>query len=125
MAGEERGAPRYQQIKDELRAAVARGEYEPGSPFVTQRELCARYGVSTTTAVKALNDLVAEGLLIRRQGRGTFVAERAERAGGPGTPRTIACIVHGLRGTHVSTVVSGVESVCAELGYRMYLTDTA
>jgi GntR family transcriptional regulator of arabinose operon len=131
MAGEERGAPRYQRIKDELRAAVARGEYEPGSLFVTQRELCERYGVSVTTAVKALNDLVAEGLLVRRQGRGTFVADRPEPvpAARPASPapagRAVACIVHGLPGSHISNIVSGVESVCAEAGYRMYLADTA
>ncbi|GAA4217015.1 GntR family transcriptional regulator [Actinocatenispora rupis] len=125
MAGDGRGAPLYQRIKAELRAAVARGEYEPGSPFVTQRELCERYGVSTTTAVKALNDLVAEGLLVRRQGRGTFVADQPERTAGVAPVRAVACIVHGLPGAHVSNVVSGVESVCAELGLRMYLTDTA
>lgn len=128
MAGDDRGrAPRYQQIKTELRAAVARAEYEPGTPFVTQRELCERYGVSTTTAVKALNDLVAEGLLVRRQGRGTFIAEPPERTTSParGSERSVVCIVHGLNGPHVSTVVTGVESVCAESGYRMYLADTA
>ncbi|MGW5194343.1 LacI family DNA-binding transcriptional regulator [Kribbella sp. NPDC004138] len=124
MAGEG-GAPLYERIKAELRAAIGRGEYEPGSPFVTQRELCERYGVSTTTAVKALNDLVAEGLLIRRQGRGTFVAEPAARQIRSTSGNSIACIVHGLNAAHVSNVVSGVESVCAELGYRMYLSDTA
>ncbi|GAA4202228.1 GntR family transcriptional regulator [Actinocatenispora rupis] len=126
MTGDDHGgAPLYQRIKAELRAAVGRGEYEPGSPFVTQRELCERYGVSTTTAVKALNDLVAEGLLVRRRGRGTFVAEQAERTAGSGAPSAVACIVHGLPGAHVSNLVSGVESVCSELGYRMYLADTA
>jgi DNA-binding LacI/PurR family transcriptional regulator len=135
MAGEEgERAPRYQQIKAALRAAVARGDHEPGTPFITQRQLCERYGVSTTTAVKALNDLVAEGLLVRRQGRGTFVAEPRPAAAGPaertatpapGSDRSVVCIVHGLNGPHVSTIVTGVESVCAESGYRMYLADTA
>ncbi|MFI1094204.1 GntR family transcriptional regulator [Streptomyces sp. NPDC020917] len=120
-------APLYQRIKAELRAAIARGEYEPGSPFVTQRELCERYDVSTTTAVKALNDLVTEGLLVRQQGRGTFVAERGpqdSRMSG-GAASSIACIAHGVAGPYVSTMISGVESVCSELGYRMYLADTA
>lgn len=117
--------PRYKQIKAELRAAIARGEYRPGSPFVTQREVCERYGVSTTTAVKALNDLVAEGLLIRRQGRGTFVTEQHDSPPRDSTAtRSIACIVHGLPGPHVSNVVSGIQSACADLGYRTYLADT-
>lgn len=127
MAGEERTGPIYQQIKADLRAAVARGEYQPGSTFVTQRELCERYGVSTTTAVKALNDLVAEGLLVRRRGRGTFVADPAEASTTEpaAAGRAVACIVHGLIGPHIANIVRGVESVCAEAGYRMYLADTA
>lgn len=120
--GDEAATPLYRRIKQELREAIARSEYEPDVPFVTQRELCERYGVSTTTAVRALNELVQEGLLVRRRGRGTFVAERPARSAEH--DRTIACIVHDLQGRHNSSVVSGVESVCAELGFRMFLYDS-
>ncbi|WP_020576516.1 LacI family DNA-binding transcriptional regulator [Actinopolymorpha alba] len=120
--------PIYEQIKREIRATIARGDYIAGTPFITQREVCERYGVSTTTAVRALNDLVAEGALVRRRGKGTFVAEPTPRpasSGGPGSDdRSIACVVHGLQGPHVSRLVKGVESVCAELGYRMFLSDS-
>lgn len=61
--------PKYQRIKDELRAEVARDEYE-AAPFITQNQLRERFQVSSTTAVRALNDLVAEGLLVRRRGQG-------------------------------------------------------
>lgn len=120
----------YQRIKRELRAEVARGEYTPGARFITQREVCERFRVSTITAVRALNELVGEGLLVRRRGKGTFVSEPLvlaplARAAVPTTQATIACIVHGLQGPHTVKLVSGVESVCADLGYRLYLTDTA
>lgn len=117
-------APLYQQVKRILVGAISRGEYEPDQPFVTQREVCERYGVSTTTAVRALNELVADGILVRRRGKGTFVADRSGRpatdAGGP----AIACVVQGLSGPHVWQIVRGVESVCAQRGYRMFLSES-
>ncbi|MBD0420224.1 GntR family transcriptional regulator [Streptomyces sp. TRM S81-3] len=66
---------------------IARGEYRPDAPFTTRREICERFEVSMGTAVRVLNELVQEGVLVRRRGRGTFVAEAAMRTGvamGPG-----------------------------------------
>ncbi|TCO55886.1 LacI family DNA-binding transcriptional regulator [Actinocrispum wychmicini] len=124
MTTEEPPLPRYQQVKRELREAIARREYTPGQPFITQRQVCERFKVSTTTAVRALNDLVAEGVLVRQQGRGTFVADRQETtpARQDGT-RSIACVIHG-RGPIKAGVVSGVESVCADLSLQMVLFDS-
>lgn len=125
--------PLYDRIKRNIRAQIALGDHDPDRPFVTQREICDRYGVSTTTAIRALNELVAEGVLIRRRGKGTYVAEptaptpasaqSGQSARGAGD-RTIACVVHGLHGPHVSQVVRGLESVGSDLGYRMFLSDS-
>ncbi|MGH3489198.1 MAG: substrate-binding domain-containing protein [Actinopolymorphaceae bacterium] len=75
----ERGAgriPLYEQVKQALADDLSQdATYAPGSRFLTEREVCARFGVSTTTAVRALNALVGDGLLLRRQGSGTFVAD--------------------------------------------------
>ena len=112
---------RYQQVKRKLLEAIARREYRPARPFITQREVCERFGVSTTTAVRALNELVAEGVLVRKQGRGTFVAETPPaRPGGGGS---IACVIHG-QGPMMAGVISGVESVCANLGLQLVLFDS-
>ncbi|MFC0106739.1 LacI family DNA-binding transcriptional regulator [Kibdelosporangium aridum] len=109
--------PLYQQVKRELLAAIAAGEYSPGKPFVTQREICERFGVSHATAVRALNELAAEGHVVRRRGQGTFVAERKPAPG----DQTVACILQ-YHGPHVSQLLAGVEAGCAEFGYRLYLT---
>src|SRR5579859_1564778 len=93
--------PLYQQVKRDLLAAIAAGEYAPGRPFVTQREICERFNVSHATAVRALNDLAAEGHVVRKRGQGTFVAERPpEQAARGEADGTIACVLQ-YQGPHV------------------------
>ncbi|HEY4455095.1 MAG TPA: GntR family transcriptional regulator [Pseudonocardiaceae bacterium] len=123
MADEEPGdaqLPLYQQVKRALLAEIAAGDYAPGRPFVTQREICERFNVSHATAVRALSDLANEGYVVRRRGQGTFVADTlpAEPAHRP--DRTIACVLQ-RQGPHVGQILAGVEEVCAELGYRLFL----
>jgi GntR family transcriptional regulator of arabinose operon len=118
--------PAYQRVKQALRETIARGDYSPDTPFVTERRVREEFGVSATTAVRALNELVTEGVLIRRQGKGTFVAERpassASSRRSPGDqPPAVACILQGY-GPHVSALLGGLENTCADLGYRLFLT---
>ncbi|MEV5703747.1 GntR family transcriptional regulator [Actinoallomurus sp. NPDC052274] len=112
--------PLYQQVKRDLLAAIAAGEYAPGRPFVTQREICERFNVSHATAVRALNELAAEGYVVRRRGQGTFVAERSSAPASDAADRTIACVLQ-FQGPHIGQLLAGVEEVCAELGYRLFL----
>lgn len=66
--------PLYRQVGDALRARIARGEWQPGAALPAEPELAAAMGVSHGTVRKALDALEGENLVIRRQGRGTFVA---------------------------------------------------
>lgn len=68
------GVPRYQEIELALREQVAHAA--PGDPLPSDAELCARFGVSRMTARQAVQQLAVEGLLYRKPGHGTFVAER-------------------------------------------------
>jgi ABC-type glycerol-3-phosphate transport system substrate-binding protein len=65
--------PIYHQLKEIIKAKIERGEFEPGSRIPTEYELCNRYGISRTPVRQALTELVNEGLLLRLQGRGTFI----------------------------------------------------
>lgn len=65
--------PRYYQLKEIIRAKVSRGDWPPGDPIPSERELCEQYGISRMTARQSITELVNEGLLYRKQGKGTFV----------------------------------------------------
>jgi GntR family transcriptional regulator len=65
--------PLYQRLREEMLAKIAAGEWTPGAPIPTEAELTRQYGVAIGTVRKAVDTLVSEGLLLRSQGRGTFV----------------------------------------------------
>ncbi|MFY9511875.1 MAG: GntR family transcriptional regulator [Rubrivivax sp.] len=70
--------PLYQQIKDLLMRSLQSGEWKPGEAIPSEMELAARFKVSQGTVRKAIDELATENLLVRRQGKGTFVATHAE-----------------------------------------------
>jgi len=73
-------SPLYQQLMGRLKNDILAGVYPAGARIPSEQVLCDTYGVSRVTVRKAMLDLVQEGLLIRRQGKGTFVAdERLQR----------------------------------------------
>lgn len=71
--------PRYQQIKDTLRYRILAGEWSEGERLPSEHEFLAEFSVSRMTVHRALRELTDEGLLLRVQGVGTFVAERRPR----------------------------------------------
>ena len=70
--------PLYDQIKILLTQSLIAGEWKPGDAIPSEMELAARYQVSQGTVRKAIDALAAENILIRRQGKGTFVATHTE-----------------------------------------------
>jgi GntR family transcriptional regulator len=72
-------SPLYQQIKALLTRSLQAGEWKPGEAIPSEIELAARFKVSQGTVRKAIDELAAENLLVRRQGKGTFVATHAEQ----------------------------------------------
>lgn len=66
--------PRFRVVKAAITAALVAGEWKSGVTIPDQGTLAARFAVSIGTLRKAIDELVAEKILIRRQGLGTFVA---------------------------------------------------
>jgi GntR family transcriptional regulator len=73
--------PLYQELADDLRAAILRGDFPQGDQFPTESALCDRYGVSRFTVREALRALQNEGLIQRRRGSGTVIQPAAARGG--------------------------------------------
>ena len=68
----------YQQIKALILQSLQSGEWKPGEAIPSEMDLAARYRVSQGTVRKAIDELATDNLVVRRQGKGTFVATHAE-----------------------------------------------
>jgi GntR family transcriptional regulator len=71
-------SPLYQQIKGLILQSLQSREWKPGESIPSEIELAARYRVSQGTVRKAIDELASGHLLVRKQGKGTFVATHAE-----------------------------------------------
>lgn len=71
-------SPLYEQIKAMILASLQAAEWLPGEAIPSEMELAARYAVSQGTVRKAIDELAAQNLLVRRQGKGTYVATHQE-----------------------------------------------
>ncbi len=71
-------SPLYQQIKALITQSLQSGEWKPGELIPSEVELAGRFKVSQGTVRKAIDELAAENLVMRRQGKGTFVATHHE-----------------------------------------------
>ncbi|MBQ1764323.1 MAG: GntR family transcriptional regulator, partial [Aquincola sp.] len=73
IAPDAAGAPLYRVVKRSLLQAIEAGRYPAGGALPSEAELSAALGVSIGTLRHAVDELVAEHILVRRQGRGTYV----------------------------------------------------
>jgi GntR family transcriptional regulator len=68
--------PIYYQLEQEIKALIENGDLSPGDVVPSERELSEKYEISRMTVRQAINNLVNDGFLIRKQGIGTFVAKQ-------------------------------------------------
>lgn len=70
--------PMYRQIVDQISAKVLAGDWAPGTPLPSIRELAAGNGISVITVKRAYLELEHAGVIVTRHGRGSFVAESVD-----------------------------------------------
>src|SRR5260370_40145772 len=100
--------PIWQQIRRALANPILNGEWPPGTRIPTEALLTKRFGISRMTASKAVQQLVADGLVQRRRKTGTLVADRAlER------PVFEICALDDVLALHAD------DSACRSLGCRL------
>ena len=78
-AAEPAFSPLYRQVKVMITRELQAGAWKPGESIPSEQYLAARFKVSQGTVRKAIDELAADNLLVRRQGKGTFVATHAEQ----------------------------------------------
>ena len=111
--------PLYAQVANQLRFDIEHGKYAKGERIPTEKELGQLYAVSRITVRSALDELEKEHLLIRKQGKGTFIArEKFRRDISRGSSFTQICLANGqIPGAKVikSVIENADESDLAEL----------
>jgi GntR family transcriptional regulator len=78
LSGMPLGASLYETVKRKIMDSLRQGEWKPGEMIPSEKRLKERFGVSIGTIRKAVDELVDEKILIRHQGRGTFVASHTQ-----------------------------------------------
>lgn len=73
--------PAYRQVADRLRESIEAAELAPGAQLPTQRDIAEDYGVAVETVKRALAQLRSEGLIVTRQGKGSYVRSDGVNAG--------------------------------------------
>lgn len=73
MIEHESAIPLYQQIENDIKQKIMTGEYQAGQMLPSESKFCEMYQVSRVTIRNAITDLVDQGILIRKHGKGTFV----------------------------------------------------
>lgn len=68
--------PKYLTIKNDLKSQILNGTYSSGDKFYSEAELTKMYDASSITVIRAIQELVKEGYLVRYQGKGTFVSRK-------------------------------------------------
>lgn len=103
----------YESLMENLRERLASGSVAPGSTLGTEMDLVRSTGLSRTSVRAAVDQLVAEGLVERRPGKGLF-------ATGATTLRVVEAIVPALYGDLWQQVVRGAQEVAAEAGVKLH-----
>ncbi len=73
------GIPLYKEVRDQIVQSLVKSEWQPGDPIPSEKELSKRYAVAISTVRAAISELVASDILIRKQGKGTFVAHHSSK----------------------------------------------
>ncbi|MFA5646553.1 MAG: GntR family transcriptional regulator [Candidatus Ratteibacteria bacterium] len=96
--------PKYKQLKEIIIRRIRFGEYPEGGKMPSENELSAEFQVSKHTVIKTLTELVNEGVLVRHQGKGTFLQSREKRR-----KNRIAVIVFHCDNPYYSKIVRVLE----------------
>lgn len=114
--------PIYKQIKEIIIDDARRKKLKAGDPIPTCRDISERLSVSTRTAQKAMSELVAEGVIAGRPGKGTFLIKYprtgTRKRANSETFGLLFYDIFSLADPHLATMANGAQAVCDENGFQ-------
>jgi len=116
--------PLYKQIAEEIKREIAEGRLKVGDSIGSHKELARRFNVSLITIRRARSELIQEGVLYTRIGKGTYVAEQTRRMKST-LPRTIGFVLRDLESPFFSGILTSVEKHLSEQDYNLLISSTA
>jgi DNA-binding LacI/PurR family transcriptional regulator len=121
MVDHDAATPVFVQIRETLREQIAQGKFSTNGALPDERSLAAQFGLSRMTVRRALLDLTREGLLIRVQGKGTFVKGAVYSTPRRSNPPMVALVVpsevHSLRHClYFHRMITGILSATEKAG---------
>ncbi len=118
-------APLYEQIANDLKRLVKDGKIKKGGSVGSHSQLSKKYSVSIITIKKALSELVNEGILYTRVGKGTYVSEKQNKKLDLSKHKSIGLVLRDLNHPFFSKIVQGIEERAYELGFNLLLSSSA
>lgn len=115
--------PLFRQIADDIKSKISVGQLSVGDQLPSQSELAKEYGTSLTPVKKALFELIKDGFVYGRVGKGTFVASE-ERSVDRQKLRAIGLVLTDLTNPFFSLIVRSIQEQASEKGYSIMLSDT-
>lgn len=117
-------ATKYAALADLLREQIAQGSLRPGDRLPSIGEMRSRHEASLATVDRALSILEKEGLVIRVNGSGTFVAQPATEPAGEASRPLIGLILPGCDSQFFSRIIEGVEKESRATGYNLLVANS-
>lgn len=112
--------PLFEQLKSTIKEQISQGIYTPGQKIPTETELSEEYNVSRITVRRAIEELVIDDVLVKKQGKGTFVQEnRIVRKIEHTISFSEACLANGMTPTSIiskRTILLPDSNLLAEMG---------
>jgi len=118
------GRPLYEVVKDVVRQAIDDGRIAPGQRLPSTKKLSSDLSVSLVTVHRAMQELVANGVLRRGQGKGTFVHEDYGAAGRRGHGHRLGLVFHkesSLGDAYHGQILEGVRQQAHDIGMDLVL----
>ncbi len=119
----QRPTPLYQQIIDDIKLQIERGELAPGQKVLSNQKLAEYYGVSLITIKRAMAELIREGVLYAQQGDGTYVA-RAEPPDAIAKHRSIGLVLVDFAHPFFSLIMHGAEERAFEFNCNLLVANS-